>query len=336
MNEFELIDRFFKRPVVQGGIVQRGVGDDCALLDCGERLLAMTTDLLLEGRHFLPGIDPASLGHKALAVNLSDLAAAGARPRAFQLALALPRADEGWLQAFCDGMFGLADEHGCVLAGGDTTRVPRLAAAPAPVDGPLTICITALGDVPPAAVRTRGGARVGDDLWVSGTFGDARAALACRSGELTAIPAEDREVFANRMDRPLPRVALGIALRGLATAAIDVSDGLLGDLGHIMERSRVGAVVEWERVPCSAALRRLPVECQQRFALAGGDDYELLFTAAPAQRAAVEAAGEASGAAVSRIGRIVEAGSRLRVLDPHGAELATPWRAFDHFARPGD
>lgn len=332
MNEFELIDRFFTRPVPPGGIVQRGVGDDCALLDSGERLLAMTTDLLLEGRHFLPGTDPASLGHKALAVNLSDLAAAGASPRAFQLALALPRADETWLQAFGQGLFALADEHGCVLAGGDTTRVPRLAYGPTAVDGPLTICITALGEVPRDAVRTRGGARVGDDLWVSGTLGDARAALACRRGEFSDLPGEDRAVFEWRMDRPQPRVALGVALRGIATAAIDVSDGLLGDLGHIMERSRVGAVVEWARVPRSAALCRLPVECQQRFALAGGDDYELLFTAAAAQRAAVEAAGEASGAAVSRVGRIVDAGSRLRIVDSHGAELATPWRAFDHFA----
>jgi thiamine-monophosphate kinase len=332
MNEFELIDRFFTRPVPAGGIVRQGVGDDCALLDCGERLLAMTTDLLLEGRHFLPGSDPESLGHKALAVNLSDLAAAGAMPRAFQLALALPRADEAWLEAFCRGLFALADEHGCVLAGGDTTRVPRLGSEPAPVDGPLTICITALGDLPRQAVRTRGGARVGDELWVSGSLGDARAALACRSGEPAGIPAEHAATFGRRMDRPQPRVALGVALRGVATAAIDVSDGLLGDLGHILERSRVGAVVEWERVPRSAALRSLPVEHQQRCALAGGDDYELLFTAAPAQSAAVEAAGAASAVPVTCIGRIVEAGDRLRVVDADGVELPTPWRAFDHFA----
>ena len=332
MNEFELIERFFTRAVPAGGIVQQGIGDDCALLDCGERLLAMTTDLLLEGRHFLPGIDPASLGHKALAVNLSDLAAAGATPRAFQLALALPRADEAWLEAFCRGLFALADEHGCALAGGDTTRVPRLAWASAQVDGPLTICITALGDLPRQAVRTRGGACVGDDLWVSGTVGDARAALACRSGELAGVSADDAAAFGRRMDWPQPRVALGVALRGAATAAIDVSDGLLGDLGHILKRSGVGAVVEWERVPCSAALRSLPVERQQNCALAGGDDYELLFTAAPGQRAAVEAAGAVSGVPVTRIGRIVGADDRLRVLDANGLELPTPWQSFDHFA----
>jgi thiamine-monophosphate kinase len=332
MNEFELIDRFFSRPLPAGGIVMRGVGDDCALLDCGGRVLAMTTDLLLEGRHFLPDADPASLGHKALAVNLSDLAAAGASPRAFQLALALPRADETWLEAFCHGLFALADEQGCVLAGGDTTRAPRLASETTQVDGPLTICITALGDLPGAAVRTRAGARVGDDLWVSGTLGDARAALACRRGEFAGVPPADATSFAARMDRPQPRVALGIALRGLATAAIDVSDGLLGDLGHILKRSRVGAVVEWERLPRSGALRGLHVEQQRRFAMAGGDDYELLFTAPPAQRKAVEAAGFASSTAVTRIGRIVEAADRLRVVDGGGVELPTPWHPFDHFA----
>jgi len=333
MNEFELIDRFFTRMVPAGGIVRQAVGDDCALLDCGERLLAMTTDMLLEGRHFLPDIDPASLGHKALAVNLSDLAAAGATPRAFQLALALPRADEAWLEAFCRGLFALADEHGCVLAGGDTTRVPQLTGAQlGPVDGPLTICITALGDLPRLAVRTRGGARIGDDLWVSGMLGDARAALACRRGEASGVAAEHSAIFAQRMDWPQPRVALGVALRGIATAGIDVSDGLLGDLGHILKRSRVGAVIEWEQVPRSAALRSLPIEQQQRCALTGGDDYELLFTAASDQRAAVEAAGAASAVPVTRIGRIVGVGDGLRVLDANGAELPTPWHAFDHFA----
>jgi len=332
MNEFELIDRFFARAVPAGSIVRQGVGDDCALLDCGERLLAMTTDLLVEGRHFPPGVDPASLGHKALAVNLSDLAAAGATPRAFQLALALPRADEAWLQAFRAGLFALADQHGCVLAGGDTTRVPRLAAGAMPVDGPLTICITILGDLPRQAARTRSGARAGDDLWVSGALGDARAALACRSGELAGVSTRDVAAFEERMDRPQPRVALGVALRGVASAAIDVSDGLLGDLGHILKRSRVGAEVEWECVPRGAALRRLPTEQQQRCALAGGDDYELLFTAAPAQRSAVEAAGEASAVPVTRIGRIVEGAGRLCVLDAEGVELPTPWHSFDHFA----
>jgi len=333
LNEFELIDRFFTRALPAGGIVRQAVGDDCALLDCGDRLLAITTDLLLEGRHFLPGVDPASLGHKALAVNLSDLAAAGATPRAFQLALALPRADEGWLEAFCRGMYALADAHGCMLVGGDTTRVPQTAGeGSARVDGPLTICITALGDLPRHAARMRSGARVGDDLWVSGTLGDARAALACRSDELGPVPARHAETFAAKLDWPQPRVALGVALRGTASAAIDVSDGLLGDLGHILERSQVGAVVEWECVPRSTALRSLSSQLQQRCALAGGDDYELLFTAAADRRAEVEAAAAAAEVAVARIGCIVEAGAGLRVRDEGGAELALQWRAFDHFA----
>ena len=328
MNEFELIDRYFTRPVPAGGLVRQGVGDDCALLDCGERLLAMTTDLLLEGRHFLPGADPEALGHKALAVNLSDLAAAGATPRAFQLALALPGADEAWLGAFCRGLFALADAHGCVLAGGDTTRVPQVAT----VAGPLTICITALGDLPRQTARTRGGARPGDDLWVSGALGDARAALACRRGELDAVPARHAAAFAMRMDRPQPRVALGVALRGVAGAAIDVSDGLLGDLGHILKRSGVGAAIEWERVPLSEALRALPLSRQQEFALAGGDDYELLFTAAAAHRAGVEAAGAAADVPLARIGRIGPPQEGLRVRDAGGTELPLPWRGFDHFA----
>ena len=328
MTEFELIDRFFTRPLPAGGIVRRGVGDDCALLDCGERLLAMTTDMLLEGRHFLPGAEPEALGHKALAVNLSDLAAAGATPRAFQLALALPRADEGWLEAFCRGLFALADAHGCVLAGGDTTRVPQVATA----DGPLTICITALGDLPRQTARTRGGARPGDELWVSGTLGDARAALAWRRGETGAVPAGHVAVFATRMDRPQPRVALGVALRGIATAAIDVSDGLLGDLGHVLKRSGVGAVIEWERVPLSEALRSMPVNQRQHFALAGGDDYELLFTAPMERRAEVEAAGAFAAVSVTRIGHVVQARDGLRVRDASGAELPAPWSGYDHFA----
>jgi len=333
MNEFELIDRFFTRTVPAGGLVRQGVGDDCALLDCGDRLLAVTTDLLLEGRHFLPGADPQALGHKALAVNLSDLAAAGAAPRAFQLALALPRADEAWLQAFCNGMFALADAHGCVLAGGDTTRVPQLGSAQsAPIDGPLTICITAIGELPREAVRTRGGARAGDDLWVSGTLGDARAALGCRQGELRGVPAAHVATFARSLDWPQPRVALGLTLRGLASAAIDVSDGLLGDLGHVLKRSRVGAAIEWERVPRSEALRSLPLEQQQQYALAGGDDYELLFTAAADHRADIEAAAAVASVPVARIGRIVAAVDGLRVCDALGAEVPVPWHAFDHFA----
>jgi thiamine-monophosphate kinase len=330
MNEFELIERFFARPLPSDAFVRRGAGDDCALLDCGDRLLAITTDLLLEGRHFLPGAEPESLGHKALAVNLSDLAAAGAAPRTFQLALGLPRADAAWLDAFCRGMFALAGRHGCLLSGGDTTRVPCV--GDPPVDGPLTICITALGEVPRDAVRTRGGAQVGDDLWVSGTLGDARAALACRRGEIGAADETVLAAFARRMDRPEARVALGLALRGVATAAIDVSDGMLGDLGHILKRSGVGAVVDADRLPRSAALHSLSLDRQRQYTLCGGDDYELLFTAPAARREAVDAAARAAKVDVSRIGRIVAAGDGLQVVDAGGEPLPGHWRGFDHFA----
>jgi thiamine-monophosphate kinase len=327
MTEFELIARYFTRPPAPGGLVARGVGDDCALLQIGDRTLAVTTDLLVEGRHFFPDAEPEALGHKALAVNLSDLAAAGAAPRCFFLALALPHADEAWLAAFARGLWALADRHDCVLAGGDTTR-----AAPTSGDGPLTICITAIGEVPAGAALHRAGARAGDELWVSGTLGDAALALAVHNGQAAPPSAEAVAAARQRLDRPQPRVALGLALRGVASSCMDVSDGLLGDLGHILERSRVGAEVTWEQVPRSAALRAQPLSLQQRCALAGGDDYELLFTAAPAKRLAVEAAGAAAEVELTCIGRI-SAETGCRVLDAQGQPLdMTAFKSFDHFA----
>ena len=264
MNEFELIARYFTRPSRE----RQGVGDDCALIDVGDRTIAITCDMLIEQRHFFSDVDPESLGHKALAVNLSDLAAAGATPRCFLLALALPRADGGWLAAFSGGMFALAEQFGCELVGGDTTRAPDWRQTA----GPLTICITAIGESAPGQTLARAGACPGDDLWVSGTLGDAALALALVAGGASAEPA-DREATMARLERPTPRVRLGERLRGLATAAIDVSDGLLGDLAHIGERSRVGASLRWVDIPLSAALRRQPAPLQQRCALAGGDDY---------------------------------------------------------------
>lgn len=340
MTEFELIARYFTRAPAAGGMVARGVGDDCAVLDLGDRWLAVTTDLLVEGRHFLPDAEPEALGHKALAVNLSDLAAAGAAPRCFFLALALPRADEAWLAAFSRGMLALADAHGCALAGGDTTRTAE--------GGALTICITAVGETPPGAALRRAGAGAGDDLWVSDEVGDAALALRAAS----VIPAQAgiqngsreslgsrlrgndgmEEQVRQRLDRPQPRVALGLALRGLASSCIDVSDGLLGDLGHIRARSGVGAEVDWPAVPRSARLRAQPEALQLACALAGGDDYELLFTAPPERRAAVQAAGTTAGVAVTRIGRIT-AQPGCRVLDAQGNTIdTTALRSFDHFA----
>jgi thiamine-monophosphate kinase len=325
VNEFELIARYFTRTPPAGSLVAAGVGDDCALLDLGEHQFAVTTDLLLEGRHFAAGADAEALGHKALAVNLSDLAAAGSAPRCFFLALALPAADEAWLAAFSRGLLALADRHGCVLAGGDTTRAPHVDAHP----GPLTVCITAVGEVPRGAALTRGGACTGDDVYVSGCVGDAALALAAADG--VSLDFVDAAAVQARLDRPEPRVALGLALRGLASACIDVSDGLVGDLAHIGERSRVGLRIDWAAVPRSPALRRQRSELQQRCALAGGDDYELAFTAPPSQRRRVQAASAQAGVPVTRIGTVVgEPG--VSVVDEQGRVLAGPFASFDHFA----
>jgi len=316
LGEFDLIARFFTRPVRRAAL---GVGDDCALLPApaADEQLAVSSDMLVEGRHFLTDADPEALGHKALAVNLSDLAAVGAQPLAFTLALALPQADTAWLEAFARGLFALADAHAIELVGGDTTR------------GPRNLCITVLGTVPQGQALLRSGARPGDDLWVSGTVGDARLALGHRLGEWALAPADQTETFA-RMDRPAPRVALGLALRGVAHAAIDVSDGLLADLGHILRRSGVGATVDADACPATAALRAQPLQRRRLCQLAGGDDYELLFTAAPAARDAVKAAAAQAATAVTRIGRIASQPG-LRLIDAHGQVLDNAFAGFDHF-----
>ncbi len=306
LGEFDLIARFFTRPVPSGRAdIALAVGDDCAVLQPapGEQW-TVSTDTLVEGVHFLPTVDPAALGHKALAVNLSDLAACGAEPRCFFLALALPGIDEPWLQAFSQGMFALADAHGVVIT------------------------ITVMGAVPQGQALLRSGARAGDDLWVSGTLGDAAFGLAVRKGESTA--GGDAVAGIERLERPRPQVALGLVLRGLATSAIDVSDGLLGDLGHLLERSAVGARLAWDRVPRSVELRRQPEADQRRWALAGGDDYELLFTAPAGRRQAVERAAVIAGATVTRIGEMTSTG-RLELVDADGRAMDTEPRAFDHF-----
>jgi thiamine-monophosphate kinase len=318
MGEFDLITRYFKRPAKRSPL---GVGDDCALLaPAPDMQLAVSSDMLVEGRHFLSTVDPARLGHKALAVNLSDLAACGAKPLAFTLALALPGIDEPWLEGFSRGLFALADAHGCELVGGDTTR------------GPLNICITVFGEVPAGAALLRSGARAGDDIWVSGTLGDARLALEVFRGTL-ALPAD---VFAQarmRMEQPTPRVALGQALRGIASAAVDVSDGLVGDLGHILASSRVGATLDADAATSTVAAASAPglgIEALRTCALSGGDDYELVFTAAPSARAAVEQAGKESFTRVTRIGRI-DAEAGLRIVDASGSPVAQRFGSFDHF-----
>jgi thiamine-monophosphate kinase len=325
-GEFELIARFFTRTPRAPGFVRRGVGDDCAVLDVAGRTLALTTDMLLAERHFRATDDPASIGHKALAVNLSDLAAAGAAPRCFLLALALPQADPSWLRSFANGLFALADEFACELVGGDTTRVPAVAEH----DGPLTICITAIGEVAGGRAHSRAGARDDDDLWVSGELGDAALALAHAAGA-ARLDETDAAAARVRLQRPQPRVALGLGLCAVATACIDVSDGLLGDLGHLLEQSGVGAELWWPALPLSSALSRQDEPIRQRCALAGGDDYELLFTAPPARRTQVEAAAVRAAVRVTRIGRM--AGQGLRVLDANGQRLdVTALHSYDHFA----
>jgi thiamine-monophosphate kinase len=316
LGEFDLIAKYFTRTVSRAAL---GVGDDCALFATSPGMqLAVSSDMLVEGRHFLPTIAPDRLGHKALAVNLSDLAACGARPLAFTLALAMPRVDEVFLDGFSGGLLALADEHRCELIGGDTTQ------------GPLNLCITVFGEVPTGGALLRSGAQPGDDLYVSGTLGDARLALDVFRGTV-ALDGAGFEQVRRAMEQPQPRVALGLALRGIATSAIDVSDGLLGDLGHVLRRANVGAEVEVDAVPRSAVLRALPEALQRTCTLAGGDDYELVFTAPPAAAAAVGHAARAAGVEVTRIGRIGPAVSGLRLLDRAGRPVADSFGAFDHF-----
>jgi thiamine-monophosphate kinase len=318
-----------------------GVGDDCALLQPKPGMqLAISTDMLVSGRHFFPDVDPRTLGHKALAVNLSDLAACGVAPLAFTLALALPRADSAWLEPFSQGLLALADAHGCELIGGDTTQ------------GPLNICITVFGEVPCGQALLRSGAQVGDDVYVSGTLGDASLALAQllhERGESSPaaaamlLAAPDLAQARQRLEQPTPRLALGLALRGIATAAADISDGLLGDLGHILERSGKGATLDTAAAfglmgaphfSAAAAGVLGAAAARQRVlqhVLSGGDDYELVFTAPPAQRDAVQAAAVASATPVMRMGHI-DAAPGLRLIGAHGALLnAQDFHSFDHF-----
>jgi len=320
MGEFDLIDRFFKRPARRADL---GIGDDCALLSPRPgHQLALSTDMLVEGRHFLSTVDPARLGHKSLAVSLSDLAACGAEPRAFLLSLSMPRADQVWLQGFSQGLLALADAHGCELVGGDTTQ------------GPLNISITVIGDVPQGQALLRSRAQVGDDIYVSGTLGDARLALESFRGSLS-LPEAVFERCRTRMEQPTPRVALGMALRGLATAAADISDGLLGDLNHILSQSKTGAQIQVGACDKLLACRgdvALSDQWLRTCVLSGGDDYELVFTAPVARRDAVMAAAQSSATTVTRIGSITAAAG-LALLDTGGQPLPDHFVSFDHFAQ---
>jgi thiamine-monophosphate kinase len=319
LSEFDLIQEYFQRPHHAARAVL-GIGDDCALIAPTPGMhSAISSDMLVEGRHFFAGEDPQRLGHKALAVNLSDLAAMGARPVGFTLALALPSAERSWLQGFSQGLFALADAFNIELIGGDTTK------------GPLTICITVFGELLPGQALRRNAAKIGDDIWISGTLGDARLALAGYRQELV-LDAASQQAAAVRMHTPVPRVELGVLLaeQGLAHAAIDISDGLVGDLGHILKRSQVGATLDVDALPAGAMLATRETALRRAFAAAGGDDYELCFTAPASAREAILLAAGSVATPVTRVGSI-EAQAGLRLVDANRAALDLKLSSFDHF-----
>ena len=314
-SEFDLIARYFTRAPRTALL---GVGDDCALVKQPDGLaLAITTDMLVEGVHFVPGADPRALGHKTLAVNLSDLAAMGAEPRWATLAIALPRAEEPWVAAFASGLFALAERQGVELIGGDTTR------------GPLTMSMTLIGLSPPGLALRRDGAQATDDLWLSGCTGEAALAVMRRRDEIEQSAELARQCDL-RLDLPQPRVALGIALRGLASSAIDVSDGLLQDLGHLCDRSQVAAQIEDAAMPRADAVVAAGAAGEQEL-YSGGDDYEVLFTAPSGARARLAALATRLNITLTRIGTITE-GQGVQVLAADGRRRDFTKFGFDHFA----
>jgi len=334
LGEFDLIQRFFKagadamRPNGEN-VIALGIGDDCALLKiaAGEEIV-ITSDMLVEGRHFFMNADPELLGRKALAVNLSDLAAMGAKPIGFTLAIALPTVDIVWLEAFSKGLFAVANQYSCPLIGGDTTA------------GPLTISITAFGSIPSGKAIRRSGAKVGNDIWASGTIGDARLALAALRHEIT-LPESDLKQIEHRMHNPTPRVELGMKIRELASAALDISDGLLGDLHHILKQSQVSAEVFLDQIPKSETLQKQSEDIQNQFAASGGDDYEICFTAPIEKRGVIDEISRVLNLPLTRIGSITEkvgAVEKLYLLNKNGGLLdetksAVLLKSFDHFAK---
>jgi thiamine-monophosphate kinase len=319
MSEFELISRYFTGLGPQRADVIVGVGDDGAVLQPppGQMLVA-TVDTLVAGVHFPEDTDPSSLGHKALAVNLSDLAAMGAEPAWATLTLTLPTADEGWLEAFAAGFAALAAEVGIQLVGGDTTR------------GPLTITVNVLGFVPPGQALLRSGAQPGDLIYVTGQLGDAGLALLALQQELR-LPRLDREAVLARLDRPQPRLAVGRALRGIASAAIDISDGFAADLGHILDASGVGAQVQMQRLPVSEPVRRwLPRAGGWVLPLTAGDDYELCVTVPPARQGEAETAAAEAGCELTWVG-VIDARQGLRCSLDDGTDITPSVGGYRHF-----
>lgn len=321
MSEFDLIRRYFTRATPDALL---GVGDDAALLQVhADKVLAVSSDMLVCGTHFLPDADPFLLGHKTLAVNLSDLAAMGAAPRWAVLAIALPPkddggADEAWLAQFSAGFFALAQQHGVELVGGDTTR------------GPLNLCVTIFGEVPAQQALRRGGAQAGDEIWVSGCLGDAALALAHLQGRI-ALPDAELAACLPALHRPQPRVALGLALRGIASSAIDISDGLLADLGHILEASQLGAQIELAALPLSPAMQgHMSQPLARQCILSGGDDYELCFTVPAARHAELPEIAARLNLPLTCIGKIVAERGCI-VHDAAGNPLKVEAGGYDHF-----
>ena len=333
LGEFDLIERFFKAGADSlcenpDQAITLGIGDDCALIkQPANQEIAITSDMLVEGRHFFVGADPALLARKALAVNLSDLAAMGSKPLGFTLAIALPTADKSWLEEFSKGLFAIAKEYSCPLIGGDTTS------------GPLTISITAFGSVPTSKAIRRSGAKPYEDIWVSGTLGDARLTLAALQHEIT-LDKNDLEQIQYRMHQPTPRVDLGMHLREIASAALDVSDGLLGDLSHILNQSQVDAEVHLELIPKSTTLSKQDIFIQNQFAACGGDDYEICFTAPANQRERIMELSNSLQLPLTLIGKTLpkkNAQEKIYLYDALGKLLsdvdAKPFlKSFDHFA----
>ena len=340
MAEFDLIERIRSRIPARADVVL-GIGDDAAVVQVpAGRQLVVCTDTLNAGVHFPPETAPADIGWKALAVNLSDMAAMGAQPAWCTLSLSMPADDPAWLDRFLDGFLGLADRHGVVLIGGDTTR------------GPLSVSVTAHGLVEPGCALRRDGAQAGDDIWVSGTLGDAAAALALLAGGDTPVLSTAQTVIADgavvvssgasglrvRLDRPQPRVALGLQLAAIASAGIDISDGLFSDLGHICRASGLGAAVQLDALPCSPELAQaFDATARRTFQTAGGDDYELCFTAPEDLRGALAVIAAQTGIALTRVGRMVSAddgvdGPGVYGLEPGGTRWQPPRTGWVHFS----
>jgi thiamine-monophosphate kinase len=327
VKEFQLIEHYFCHQGQQRRDVKLGIGDDCALVQVPKnKSLAISCDTLVENVHFYPDMPAFDLGYKSLAVNLSDLAAMGAEPAWMTLALTLPQVNETWLKGFSEGLFEAANYYGVNLIGGDTTR------------GPLSISITIHGLVPNDTALTRSGAKVGDWIYVTGTLGDSALGLALLGDKQTALPvhtapthtAEHRQYLIGRHYHPTPRVLAGQALRGLASSAIDLSDGLMSDIGHILKASKVGAVIHVDNIPLSQALSLSVSQSDAlSYGLTGGEDYELLFTVPEAQRGALDTALLHAGVSFTQVGQI-SAGSELKLM-AKGVAFTPNFTGFEHF-----